>query len=160
MNGGVSGKARCAMRNRQIEIAIGLLSSICRIAKAHFLGESVAVKPINQPFAPARNNCCLRIVHMGIHKSRNKKLITIIDALIRSGGRQNQIGGTDIYYFFVPNPYGSTRFIVNRLFKLTMERIFFQGQQLTNQYGFLLFRHDDFPEIFAFWITYWGNMMT
>jgi len=54
----------------QVQIAPVRYRGICGIAQAHFLGKVVGVEPVNEPFSPARDDCGLGVVYMGVHKSR------------------------------------------------------------------------------------------
>ena len=67
------------MRQRQIQIAPGNFARIGGIAKTRLFGKGVGAQPINQPFAPAGDDGGLRVMHMGIHKTRQQQGVAMVD---------------------------------------------------------------------------------
>ena len=67
-----------AVGGRQVEVSRRDFTRIIRIAKAHFLGEGIAVQPVDQPFAPARDDRGLRVMGMGIDETGHDDLVAVV----------------------------------------------------------------------------------
>ncbi|MPL82839.1 hypothetical protein SDC9_28788 [bioreactor metagenome] len=63
-----------AVAQRQIEIERRDVGGMARIGKAGLGREGVAVEPVDQPLAPARDHLRLRVMHMGVDEARRDQL--------------------------------------------------------------------------------------
>ena len=69
------------MGERQIAVAVRHRACIGGVGKAHFLGEGVAVQPVDQPFAPRGDDGGLRVMHMGVDEARRDEMAAVIGDL-------------------------------------------------------------------------------
>ena len=78
MDGAKARQGRRPMRQGEVERPSRDLLCIGQIMEPRFFGEGVCVQPIDQLFAPRRDNARLGIVHMGINKTCGDQRIAII----------------------------------------------------------------------------------
>ena len=70
-----------AMGKGQVQIPPSNLGGVIGVGQAHFLGEGIAVQPVDQPLAPARDARRLWIMGMGVDKARADQRIPVIGDL-------------------------------------------------------------------------------
>ena len=80
-----------AMGQHEVEAGVGDGLGMGRVAKARFLGEGVAVEPVDQPLAPGGDDRGLRVMHMRVDEpGRDQAAAVIVHARLGVGGAQGR----------------------------------------------------------------------
>jgi len=93
MNRAVNRGRGGAITGKFIEKEAGNPLGMRRIAKSLFLNEGVGLQPIQQLCPVRGDNLCLRVMHMGVDKTRHDQLAGIVIDRCSIGQVSHQVGG-------------------------------------------------------------------
>ncbi len=83
----VGGDGGGAAGENEVEVAVRDLGRVGGITEAHFLGEGVAVQPVDQPLAPGGDDGGLGVVDMGVDEAGGDEFCAVVvDARLRVAG--------------------------------------------------------------------------
>ena len=122
-----------AVREREVEVACRDSPRVDGVAEAHLLGEGIAVQPVDQPLAPTRDDCGLRIVDMGIDEAGQDQRVAMVDDPCAGVGRAEPVGRTHVADHAVSDQNRTRPVMTGGRLGRAFERVALEGQRLSEK---------------------------